>query len=43
MAHQPTQTVVETDVFGNNEDWGEDNDYYDQQADENGRRMGTGM
>ena len=26
MAYQPTQT----DVFGNNEDWGEDNDYYDQ-------------
>ena len=30
MAHQPTQTIEETDVFGNNEDWGEDNDYYDQ-------------
>ena len=31
MAHQQTQTVVETDVFGNKEDWGEDDDYYNQQ------------
>ena len=31
-AHQPTQTVVETGIFGNNEDWGEDNDYYGQQV-----------
>ena len=32
MAHQQTQTVVETGVFGNNEDWGEDDDYYGQQV-----------
>ena len=30
MARQQTQTVVETDVFGNKEDWGED--YYGQQV-----------
>ena len=23
-----TQTTIETDVFGNKEDWGEDPDYY---------------
>ena len=30
MARQQTQTVVETDVFGHKEDWGED--YYRQQV-----------
>ena len=30
MARQQTQTVVESDVFGNKEDWGED--YYGQQV-----------
>ena len=32
MARQQTQTVVETNVFGNKEDWGENNDYYGQQV-----------
>ena len=32
MARQQTQTVVETDVFGNKEDWGQDDDYYGQQV-----------
>ena len=31
MARQQTQTVVETNVFGNKEDWGEDDAYYGQQ------------
>ena len=30
MARQQTQTVVDSDVFGNKEDWGED--YYGQQV-----------
>ena len=41
MARQQTQTVVETDVCGNNEDWGDDDAYSIQPTtNENGRNLG---